>query len=256
MSMPFIVHSHIPKTGGSALNRRFLFNRFGEDGVYPLYRYVFERASRLPRRHVARAMRSYAAAGHVPFGFFDEVYPDAVYISVFREPVSRFVSFLNFVLSNPKHAMRERLPAELFENAADNPDALIAAVLSEPRLTVVHSNAQTRLASGAPRLGDMAITGDHLRAAFRNLEQARYLTGVQEDLPDLLVRLHAEFPMAAQSIPMQKSSANLEKRLPRTFSLADLTPRSLDRIAAANDLDRRLYASVIGQPGAQASRAA
>ena len=85
MSEPFLVHAHIPKTGGSALNRRLVFPGFGEDRVCQLYRFVFERAQRLPTRHVSRAMRSSAAAGHVPFGYFERLYPGALYVSVFRE---------------------------------------------------------------------------------------------------------------------------------------------------------------------------
>ncbi|MEM9063668.1 MAG: hypothetical protein AAGD13_24695 [Pseudomonadota bacterium] len=256
MSIPFVVHSHIPKTGGSALNRRFFFARFGQENVYQLYRYVFETASRLPRRHVARAMRSYAAAGHVPFGYFHELYPDAVYVSIFREPVSRFVSFLNFVLANPKHAMRTRLPAHLFDRAADDPDALIEAVLSEPRLAIVHSNAQTRLASGASRLGKLHIAEDHLRAALRNIDQPRYLTGLQEDLPGLLTRLHAEYPQKAGRTLTQNSSPILEKRLPRAFRVDDLNRRSIERITDSNALDLRLYASIAAAPSAGIARAA
>ena len=253
MSEPFIVHSHIPKTGGSALNRRVLFPMYGEARVYQMYRYVFETASRLPRRHVARAMRSYVAVGHVPFGYFDELYPEAIYLSVFREPVSRFVSFLNFVLANPSHAVRQRLDADIVANAGADPDAFIAAILAEPRLAVVHPNAQVRLASGAPRLGERAITCDHLRAALRNVARERYVTGVQEDIPDLIRRLQERF---ANLRPAPAASASLEKRLPRKLAVGDLSPRSLDRLRAANDLDIRLYAAVSESPAVPIARAA
>lgn len=238
MSEPFVVHSHIPKTGGSALNQRVLFPMHGEDRVYPLYRYVFETASRLPRRHVARAMRSEVAVGHVPFGYFDEIYPDAVHISVFREPVSRFVSFLNFVLANPNHAVRDRLEPGVLDHVVEDPDRFIMAVLSEPRLEVVHPNVQVRLASGAPRLGQCKITKDHLSAALRNIARDRYISGVQEDMQTLIQRLQSQFPTLR---PRKAGAAKLEKRLEKTLNVKDLSATTLDRLRAANDLDIRLY---------------
>jgi hypothetical protein len=236
---PFIVHSHIPKTGGSALNRRLLFPMYGEDRVYQMYRYVFETASRLPRRHVARAMRSFIAVGHVPFGYFDELYPDAVYVSVFREPVARFISFLNFVLANPDHAVRERLDPNVLINAANDPDAFISAVLAEPRLAVVHPNTQVRLAGGSPRLGECPVTLDHLEAALRNLSRGRYISGVQEDMPALIARFQERFPNARIRDP---GSAKLEKRLHKSLRFNDLRPSTVDALRAANDLDLRFYA--------------
>ncbi|MEM1131019.1 MAG: hypothetical protein AAGH83_10920, partial [Pseudomonadota bacterium] len=86
---PFVVHCHVPKTGGSALNQRLFFPRFGAAQVYQMYRFIFERSSRLPLRHRARAMRSRAAIGHIPFGYFDLLYPDALYVSLFRAPEAR-----------------------------------------------------------------------------------------------------------------------------------------------------------------------
>ncbi len=241
MSEPFIVHSHIPKTGGSALNRRLLFPLYGEDRAYQMYRYVFETASRLPRRHVARAMRSYVAVGHVPFGYFDEVYPQAIYVSVFREPVARFVSFLNFVLANAEHAVRQRIDEPVIDNAADDPDRFIAAVLAEPRLAIVHQNAQTRLAGGSPRLGQCPVTGDHLDAALRNVARECYVTGIQEDMVGLIARFRERFPTARFQ---DAGSPHLEKRMTRALAVQHLGARTLDRLRAANDLDLYLYDAV------------
>ena len=253
MSEPFIVHSHIPKTGGSALNRRVLFPMHGEHRVYQMYRYVFETASRLPQRHVARAMRSFVAVGHVPFGYFDGIYPDAIYISVFREPVSRFISFLNFVLANPDHAVRQRLEPEVVANAENEPERFIEAVLSEPRLAVVHQNVQVRLAGGAPRLGEQSVTADYLDQARRNLNRHQYITGVQEEMDALIARLWERFPAMPEPKP---GPASLEKRLKKTLSRQQLAPKMLDRLRSANDLDLRLYDLVAGDRSPSMDRAA
>lgn len=253
MTEPFIVHAHIPKTGGSALNRRMLFPSFGEDNVYLLYRYVFERASRLPRRHVARAMRSFIATGHVPFGYFDDIYPEAVYVSVFREPCARFLSFLNFVLAAEKHGVHHRVGEAVMARAKEDPEAFVTAVLDHPRLSIVHGNVQTRLAGGAPRLGDLPVTQGHLRAALRNVGRERYVTGTQENLPELFERLRETFPHLRRPRP---APAVLEKRLPKAMSIEYLSPKTVDRIRAANDLDLRLYAAVTETPTLQLAQAA
>ncbi|MEM7212315.1 MAG: hypothetical protein AAF479_10555 [Pseudomonadota bacterium] len=253
MTEPFIVHAHIPKTGGSALNRRMLFPMYGEDNVYQLYRFVFERASRLPRRHVARAMRSFVAVGHVPFGYFDDVYPDAVYVSVFRDPVARYMSFLNFVVAREKHGVHRRIGKNLVDQAAEEPDAYVNAVLDDPRLTVIHGNVQTRLASGTARLGDAPVTMEHLSAALSNVARERYVCGSQEDLPSLFDRLRESFPHMRRP---KATSAELEKRLPKALHLDGLALRTIDRIRAANDLDTRLYAALCDTAATSFAKAA
>ncbi|MEM7190256.1 MAG: sulfotransferase family 2 domain-containing protein [Pseudomonadota bacterium] len=238
MRDPFLVHCHIPKTGGSALNRRFLFARFGEKNVHQMYRYVFERFSSLPMRHRARSMRSFAASGHVPFGYFDQIYPEAVYISVIREPVARFVSFLNFVASEPGHAVYQRLCQQGVDPLRADPECCVAAALSDPHLKAIHCNATTRLAGGQARLGRTLIDWRIYEAALANLAKARYLVGLQSELPEFMARLAISFgaPAGPVSVP-----AKLEKRLGRRISISDLAPATVNRIAQANDLDRRLY---------------
>ncbi len=244
MPDPFVVHCHIPKTGGSALNRRVLFPRFGEAQVYQLYRYVFECAERLPLRHTSRAMRSVAAAGHVPYGFFMRAYPKATYVSVFRDPEPRFLSFLNFVLATPGHKIRERLDAQVLDRAGDDPDRFVTAVLEDAHLAMIQSNVQTRLAAGRARLGQHAVTRDDLEAAMFNLAQPNYLAGDQANMgafEDLLTdRLG---PVLQQPRPDEK----LEKRLAHRISLEALGPDARARIRAANELDLRLYEVVAGK---------
>ena len=257
MPDPFLVHCHIPKTGGSALNRRFLYPALGERYVYQLYRYVFERASRIPTRHVSRAMRSHAATGHVPFGFFDRVYPEALYFSVFREPIERMVSFLNFVLANPEHKVNARLPQQAVLNASDDPDAYVAAVLAEPRLQVVQANVQTRIAGGAARLGDRPVGHEHLAQALENLSHRRYLVGHQSDLDGFIDGLSqfSGLRFRPKDRPTE-SNARLEKRLPRVLRLTDLKPRTIDMLRAANDLDLALCDSVAERQGLSVRKAA
>ncbi len=246
MTETFLVHCHIPKTGGSALNHQLLSPSFGRNGFHRLYRYVFECAAVLPRRHRARSMRSQGASGHIPYGYYRPVYPDAFYFSIFREPVARFVSFLNYVCANPGHAVRRRLDADLIASAASHPDRFACAILQEPRLSVVHSNVQSRLAAGLPRLGERAVDEDDLDHAFRNLLQPDYIWGTQEAFDTfqsqvenwlyarrLRVRILTDIPDAKA------------KRLAHRFAAGDLAPATLARIRDANQLDMALYEQVL-----------
>ncbi|MEM7060648.1 MAG: hypothetical protein AAF557_23960 [Pseudomonadota bacterium] len=240
----FVVHCHMPKTGGSALNRRILFARYGIDRVHQMYRYIFERSSRLPIRHRTKALRSFAAAGHVPFGYVDPIYPEALYVSVFRDPVERFLSFLNFMLLTPDHAARARLPEKAFSNFEQDPDSLAMAVLADPHLRAVHCNAQVRLASGSARLGKTPVGSDHMDAALGNLSNPRYLTARLEDLDGFLIRLDDILPGEGNAIGAENIPAKLEKRGQRRLHAKMLAPATLTAIRDANDYDLRLIDAV------------
>ena len=238
MSEPFIVHSHIPKTGGAVLNTGLLFPMHGKARVYQMYREAFETTPSLPRQHTARAMRSYIAVGHVPFGYLDKIYPEAIYLSIFREPVARFLSFLNSVLNDPEHAIRECLCRSVFQNAADDPEPLIMAVLGEPRLVILHGNTQVRLAGGSPLRDRCPTTSDHLDAALRHIAQSRYVTGIQENLSAMFARLQLRFD---HTRAIATDPARPRERHARAIRVDAIRPKILDRLRAASDLDIRLY---------------
>lgn len=244
MSEPFVVHCHMPKTGGSALNRRILHARYGIDRVHQMYRFIFERSSRLPIRHRTKAMRCFAAAGHVPFGYVDPIYPKAIYISVFRDPVERFLSFLNFMLITPDHAARARITKSTFQNFDEDPDGLVMAVLSDRHLSAVHCNTQVRLASGSARLGKTPVGPHHMDAALGNLTNPRYLTARHEELDGFLIRLDDILPGAGNAIDGQDISPKLEKRGKRRLMSDMLHPKTLDAIRSANGYDQRLLGAL------------
>ena len=247
MTMSFLVHSHIPKTGGSALNQRFLFPRHGTDRVQMLYRYVFETAHRLPRRHVTPSMRCHAATGHVPYGYFDRVYPDAVYVSVFREPVQRMLSFLNFVLATPGHKVQERIGPDMADRAPEDPDAFVMAVLAEPRLAVVHANVQVRLASGCARLGEAPVDALHFEVAETNLGRPGYVIGDQAAFPRFIAELSERFPRVAATRASSPPDARLEKRLPKVLHRDMFAPGTIAALEQANRWDLALYDRVTRQ---------
>lgn len=245
---PFVVHCHVPKTGGSALNQRLLFPRYGTKRVLQLYRHVFERSSRLPLRHRSRAMRVYGVAGHVPFGYVDALFPQALYISVFRDPIDRFLSFVNFVLATEDHAVRRRLRPDTVARAKDAPDDLIAAILGDRRLVVTQANTQTRLAAGSARLSSSPVTAEHLALARHHIAHPRYLVGVQHDLDGFLRRTATRLPSAGKIGRLRKSVP--ERLAKRGFALIDQTmlqPATLAAVRDANRYDMALWEAVLAQ---------
>lgn len=243
-SEPFLVHCHMPKTGGSALNQRFLFQRYGHQNVHLMYRFIFERSSRLPIRHRTRAMRSFAASGHIPFGFLDSLYPDAIYVSVFRDPVERFLSFINFMMMTEDHAARGRLMAGTDNSGEPDPEDLVQAALGDEKIVRIHGNAQCRLASGNARLSAAPACGLHLAAAQQNIANPRYVIGLQSHLPAFLARLWRMTGSSAELAGVPEPKQELEKRLPRRLQAANLSPRTLDRVRSINDLDLHLVDGV------------
>ncbi|MEM9140568.1 MAG: hypothetical protein AAGB15_12140, partial [Pseudomonadota bacterium] len=215
--------------------------RFGTAQVYQMYRFIFERSSRLPLRHRARAMRSRAAIGHIPFGYFDLLYPDALYVSLFRAPEARFLSFVNFMLATPDHKSRQRLDPGVLDRAAEDPDAVVRAVLEDEHLALIHANTQTRLAAGAARLGPHPVTGAHLQIALMNLGDPRYLVGLQEDFDAFVLRLDGLLPGdgVAPAVPPR-----LAKKGHARIGLAHLSPKSRARIRSANALDLALIDAI------------
>ena len=254
-SEPFVVHCHIPRTGGMAVNQRLLVPRYGADRVQQLYNGPFARFARLPLRHRAPAMRAYAAAGHVPFGYVDALYPAAVYVSVFRDPVSRFLADLNHALCAPRNMLRARLGPDRVQLASADPDRFVAAVLCDPGLGVLCTNLQTRLAAGTARIGRYAIDAAHLTAAKTHLANPRYLIGLMSGMDQFLDRLDAALPGFGPG-PIPADPARAQNQPSPVLTSAGLTARTLAAIEDANALDMVVYetaARCLAQAGDLAS---
>ena len=239
-SEPFVVHCHIPRTGGMTVNQRLLVPRYGADRVQQLYNGPFARFARLPLRHRTPAMRAYAAAGHVPFGYVDALYPAAVYVSVFRDPVSRFLADLNHALCAPRNMLRARLGPDRIQMAGADPDRFVTAVLSDPSLGVLCTNLQTRLAAGTARIGRYAIDAAHLTAAKTHLANPRYLIGLMSGMDQFLERLDAILPgFGPGLIPADPTRA--QGQAAPVLTSAGLTARTLAAIEDSNALDMVIY---------------
>ena len=101
----FLVHVHVPKTGGSSV-RQFLRDVVGEDAIFAtgLGRATFEALAQPPQ---SRKTPLRAAHGHFGYGMhlhpvFRAAQPRAVhYATVLRDPVARIVSQFQWEVSSP-----------------------------------------------------------------------------------------------------------------------------------------------------------
>ncbi|MEM6662525.1 MAG: hypothetical protein AAF666_10150 [Pseudomonadota bacterium] len=231
----FLVHSRIPYAGDDALTGRYLVPRFGARAVQDLERSATAETSRLPYDARARAMRSYAASGPVPFGYFDAIYPNAVYLSALADPVERWLNFAGRVARDRRHWFHAHLAQIGIDPGCGGPDRMALLILADKRSRQVLCNSVCRLASGLALENRQVLTEDHAATALRNLLSPRYLVGQANEPAELIARLSARFGPARD-----KTTERHADDWP-VCSRKDLRPDVIDRIRAANQQDCRLF---------------
>ncbi len=251
MSEQFIVHCHVPGSDGTAFTSRVLRPAFGDARIYKMYAPELERTAQLPAHGTGRAMRSFAATGHVPFGYVDHIYPDALYVSLFHDPVTRFLGAVSAHVSGRSDDC--------------DPDDLVRPLLDDAHLRTVHANTQTKLAAGIALGRLLTIGSSALDLAIRNLGHTRFLTGREADLDQIAHEVTTRIAPHIGNIskrtgsPTARSATEIppyahEGAVATSVAAADLSPRLVREIAEINDLDRRLYDAVLNLQ--QQSRAA
>lgn len=245
---PIVLHCHMPKTAGSALNRQVLRPRHDPARVMLAYGPRFERNRRFPLADISPPERVELIAGHVPVGFADNLGRRVLHVSVLRDPVARMFSFLNYVAVAPRHGLRRRFDLDMKAVAREDPARFVRLMLADDMVRLRQTNAMTRLASGMARLGKKAPDGSDLAAALTTVEEGWYIVGVQERFDQFAARLRARLDSEGAGDPERAEeidqSDEAEKRLPRLVSLSDATPATIAAVREANSLDQRLYDAV------------
>lgn len=236
MLEPFVVHCHVPSSGSAALNRTVFLAHFGETRVMQLYRAEDETAHRLPLGRISWAMRCHAAAGHVPIGFFDRIYPGAAHVIVLRDPVARWLDALDAMLCLPDHPFHARLGAETMRLATADPDAFVRTVLEDRRITRRGADVQTRLASGLARFGRHQPDADDLGVALSNLARPDVHVGHHAALDAFSARLQDIYP-PQNPLPPDASMPGTAPRITPDM----LTARTLEGIRTVNSFDLKLH---------------
>ena len=246
-----LVHAHVPRCGASRLNRALFFRCFRRDETILAYEDRFARNARLSERGLEKALaRSRLALGHVPYGYFDGLGRWPLYISVFDDPVRRFLSFVGSIMAMPQDAAAAILGAEA-TGCQDDPDALAMALLDKPCIRLRQANAMTRTAAGLPPIGAEA-EAMHLTAAQANLGRANYLVALRDDLPAFQHYLRETLGIGAKPGPAGGAGwpqvlAGEAVRRTAPLEAKAFSPAVIARIEAANSLDMRLHETLAMQ---------
>ncbi|MGB0853326.1 MAG: hypothetical protein ACPGVA_14855 [Pikeienuella sp.] len=248
---PLILHCHMPKTAGSALNRQVFMPRHDPSRIKLAYGVKFERRRRFPTDEMALPNDVEFIAGHVPVGYADDLGRHVLHVSILRDPVERMFSFLNFVAVAPRHGLRRRFDVDIVALAQTDPAEYVSLMLADDMVRLRQTNVMTRLASGMARLSKNSPAEPQLRRALKYIRSGWYEIGTQENFDHFAKRLKDRLNTldsgCVQAGPLIAGSGVAEKRLPRIISKADATPRMIDMVRDANTLDQRLYDFVSDQ---------
>jgi len=171
---PAIIFVHLPKCGGTTLNRimEWEYPPWRVFSVDPsFFRWSYRRLLRWPAR---RLVRMKAFKGHMPFGLHKLLPQPSTYITVLRDPVDRAVSEYYYALSrfvHPQHRMMKKL------------------TLDEYIRTTTYANVQTKLIAGLYTGYDFLsgdCTSETLETAKHNLSQHFSLVGLTERFDESL----------------------------------------------------------------------
>ena len=245
MPPPLILHCHMPKTAGSALNRQVLLPRFERSRAMLAYGVGFERRRQFPVGEVTPPPGLAMIAGHVPVGYADGLGRPVLHISILRDPVERMFSFLNFVAVAERHGLRKRFDVDMQHVAKTAPERFVLMMLDDRMVGLRQTNVMTRLASGMARLSKNRPEKGHLAKAITHINAGAYEVGVQEKFDRFTARLNDRLDAENAGVPETAGDViqtdKAEKRLARVITMEDASTATIDAVRAANDLDQRLY---------------
>ncbi len=223
MSAPFFF-VHVPKTGGTTfwMHVRENFpiesvypNRFDDPNLFEAYMDVEYVRAVSPERRA----RTRCYSGHLPAFVVDLVAPDAVMLTVLREPVGRVVSFL-------KEEQRRVRPDDR---------SSLEAVYETWRGTPYVTNQQYRLFAPAGDSGvrtfldDVAVDAAGLERAKAYVDRADVL-GLHDHYDEFLAELTARFGWVFGDVGNRRVGQD-----------ASLSSALRARIVADNEADLALY---------------
>jgi len=223
-----IVHVHIPKTAGTALNAAFRDAYGSRLRIYPV-KYESEYGQ------VAYSGFNYFA-GHIGFKVAREI--DGDLITVLRDPVDRFVSTYFFLRQqyvsgearNHKTHLAAKYDLDQFVRISDEP-ILRKELLNRMTWQIAYSH---RLELRRDLI-DAGITDDELvRLAITNLASFA-IVGLQTDMPALAESVRRRYGVILSIARLNITEARLAKE--------DITSSTLNHIEKWVYLDNELYAT-------------
>ncbi|HZP19005.1 MAG TPA: hypothetical protein VFB16_02250 [Bauldia sp.] len=243
LRLPLIVHSHIPKTGGSALNNRLFYRWFPLSQQLGLYRLPFTAMARFAPEGDGKLSGKRFVSGHIPVGYFDNI-TSAIYVSLYRDPVERILSFASFAVASKDHGALKLFDTNLKPLAKSDPDRFLRVLLGNNVIAVRQFNLMTRLSAGRPFLTGDATSDDDLTVALTTLGRPDFRIGLQEAFDKFVLQLRFEFNWngpepnpSTLDVPLDV----VEKRLDFRIRQSDLRSSTVDWLRAEQTIDLRFY---------------
>ncbi len=154
-----VIFLHIPKAGGSTL-RRLLHKQYPSKSVYRIESDINGDILRFGELTFEQTQKIQLVTGHQAFGLHTYL-PDAVYITMLREPITRVISEYRFIANNPYHVLY------------DSVSKMSLLAYLDCGLSGQISNGQTRLIAGIWKDQQCGVPGNRDVTA-KDLEQAKH----------------------------------------------------------------------------------
>jgi hypothetical protein len=231
-----LIYLHVPKCGGSTLNRLLEANYPDGRRFYVNPHDVAASRRKLAAMPEAQARHLDLVYGHLSFGWHEHLPRSARYLTLVRDPVARVVSHYNYVRyrSDHSHYLRATVEAEDMSIA----DYVTSGVCDEL------NNGQTRLLAGVEDIvqapyGDSAIPygtndADLLERALHNIERHFIAVGLQERFDESLLLFQAK--TGWPTVTYQAVNVGGQH-----YTKVRATPEEVDVIREYNRLDLSLY---------------
>jgi hypothetical protein len=249
-----VVHAHVPKSGSGLLNRNVFLRSFTRGETMLVYGHDHGQLARLAgincAQVAARISRTRLAIGHVPYGYFDGFGRWTIYVSVFDDPVRRFLGFVGSVIANRNATAEALFGPEAAAASAPDLDHMIDELLALEDVQLRQTDMMTRIAAGLPVFQAEKPQAGHLDAACANIGRSNYLVATRDQIPTF-----ESYLIEVLGVPVGgRGTGGWDNVMPvcskpRSAEIlrADIGGRTLRRIEAANALDMRLYDAVIRQ---------
>jgi hypothetical protein len=212
-----LVFLHIPKTGGTTLNRiiEWQYNPLSIFTVDP--HRIRATVERFKTFSETRRRRFRVVRGHLLYGVHEFLPQGATYITLLREPAARLLSSYRFILRRPLHPLHRKFKKERL------------GVEDLIRLTPHRQNLQCRFIAG---VGTAGVCDERaLDIAKKNLIRSFQVVGLCERFEESLSLMIRSFRWEVASYKNCKVS--------KVHPVVD--PRLYDMIREHNRLDIELY---------------
>ena len=213
---------HIPKCGGSTLNR-ILKNEYRKENIHLK---VYDQLAEENLSYEFDSVKKRLIHGHFSYGIHEKMNLNSIprYFSMLRDPVDRIISHYFYVKSSPTHYLYksvERLDLNLLDYALSD-------------LSFELDNGQVRMIAGIGEKTDK-VTEKHLEKAIFNVENQFASVGILEEYNLSLLLFKNKLNWS--KVPVYKK-INITKSY---SSREEIGVKAKEQIRERNKFDQRLY---------------